>query len=176
MQSRLFLYFFLLFSGLFCNAQFALKSDIGDYSSPSGFLKSENNYYSNFTILYSNKNFFIPNQLPNLDMQEPIHAISVGFIMEMLTSYNYDYPARWTFSYYLPRTTMINDSLSAYFRGYEHHISFAGQTLINAKHFYFHLTEGISFGRIKLINNDIEKSQKSFYFAIRRNYLRIKAF
>lgn len=157
-KSLLFLLFLSL--ELFCKAQTGLISK----AKPTQLLSSEYYYYSSFTVLYSEKHYFnsFHNQLTNIDLQEPIQAITAGVFVEWLTSYNYDYPGQWTLTYYIPYIITINDSLSSTFRGYEHHLSFAGQNIFNSKHFYFHLTEGISFGRIKLKNETIEKAKNAF--------------
>lgn len=161
-KSLLFLLFLSL--GLLCHAQFSINCKTPQITEQSQIKLWQKHYFPNATALYSNKYYLNPlrSQLPNVLLYEPIQAATIGVGIRLDAGRSYSYNSFSSFSYYFPGDKIINDSINASFTGYELNCPFAGQLLFNYKHFYFLMSEGISFGRIKLKNANIEKAKNAF--------------
>lgn len=116
-------------------------------------------------FLYGQKYFFdnIQNQLYNSNIRNFTNSISIGFIGETQTSFMYDYYGYYFFSYNFPKSIIMNDTLNQKLYAYDIRFSLAGQYIIKNKHFHFFLTEGLSFGRMKLVNDNNEKMKNPFF-------------
>lgn len=91
-------------------------------------------------------------------MEQPCNYISLSVIEQFnITRGKYNFPGYWTFSYLLPSSIKINDSINERLKGFNLKIPFGGQNIIRKKHLGLFFTEGLTFGRLKLVNEDKEK-------------------
>lgn len=86
-----------------------------------------------------------------------LNSYSIGFFSEFMVGGNYDYFGLMQFSYLQPKSIFSSDTLNLKLTGFNLRISFAGQTIFAKKHMAFFLTEGLKFGRLKLVNDKKEK-------------------
>lgn len=87
------------------------------------------------------------------EMEQPCNYISLSVIEQFnVTRGNYSFPGCWTFSYLLPSSITVNDSLNEKLKGFNMKIPFWGQNVIRKRHLGVFFAEGLTFGRLKLVN------------------------
>lgn len=96
--------------------------------------------------------------LNQYEISKPCNYVTLAIMGDKFTiGRGYDYPGYFAFSYLLPADIIVNDSINEDIKGFNLKLSFAGQSLIHRKHLGIFLTEGWTFGRLKLVNEDKQK-------------------
>ncbi len=112
-------------------------------------------YMESVSLFYSNKYLSknIESQLHNTNIKNPLEAVTVSLIGLYRINRIYSFPGIISLSYYIPHNVNINSESPSKLYSYEFKTSLAGQFLFRREHFYIAITEGISFGRIKIKHN-----------------------
>lgn len=171
MKHILTIFFFLIFF----TTQFIAQDDIDSsyYGIDSLYYERDTNYHIDvfkpFWLSYDQKYYInsFNNQLKSFNQfnfQQPVNAISFGSIVKLSSTYTYNGFDSYTgLTFYLPDYITINDSIKQQISGYEVTFPFWGQTPVDLPHLKLFFTEGISFGRIKLKNDQRQSIKNPFY-------------
>lgn len=95
--------------------------------------------------------------IKNRDIMLPCNYLSIGMIEYFSVNRKYSYPGYFMFSYLLPTKIKLYDSINEKLKGFNFKFSAAGQNVINKKHFETFFTEGLEFGRLKIVNDKKDK-------------------
>jgi hypothetical protein len=165
MKYTVLLYLFLCIANIHAQEKGTIK--IGKPQSPKPEAKknvdtTSHHHLFELTVFSFEQKYFLSDfgkQLKTLNqyqMEQPCNYISLSIITDQYIG-PYRYPSYFIFSYLLPANITVNDSIKERLNGYNMRFSFLGQNIIRKKHLGLFFTEGLTFGRLKLVNEDKEK-------------------
>ena len=143
----------------------AISNDIEkDSNANNNVAKPEKNTQSKngIVVLYSQNYYYNPIDIHASKNGNYLNSFGIGYVVEVLTSSGYDFPAYFLFSYLIPKTVYFDNEQRMY--GFDMRVSLAGQNVVDNRYFHFFVTEGIGFGRLKLVNDKGQKMKNPFFY------------